>query len=775
MNQQHIRLRLSLIVCILAVSSGLPGKDPKPIEPDGATGSDGDNPGQTGLGNEKKLSMLLRFVGGPKNEPLAGMKVKITSGYSDKQKNFGSHTTDETGTIKVSLPPAFYELELSSDKELPYLPVEMVWNKASRGPAPDLSLNVTKTGVEKWLAGKRRDDGYEPNVAAGLPRITYTLLPACELTLRAVDVETGEGLPGAEFYKQNDAGEDWARAIEGENIGTRFPYLKPVPDDEQLTDKNGNFRRLIGANHGFVYGVWKSPAGYEEVEPSIQEEVRWGRARAGFVFKFRRIRFAVRLEPEKKRIKLGEPLTLDFTVTNRIAESRGLQLGGDDRNRLGRPASFKVTVTKSFEVNDVNHDHKMPIPDAGPSLGGISSNVLLKPNGETTVKLKLSDWATITRPGSYRVYVERTLKLFPVKAQDGDRIEWSDAPETEKVKASCDFDVVAADEQSAAEGQEFKTYTQKIHNTEVSFEMVAISGGEFTMGSSDGELGRGVDEGPQHRVRVQSFWMGKCEVTWDEFELWLLQTSLQEAKRKGADRSPLDTKADAVTRPTRPYADLSNGMGTRGCPAICISQHAAKKYCEWLSAKTSLYYRLPTEAEWEYACRAGTTTAYSFGDDPSLLDAYAWHDGNCEVDGVKKYHPVGLKKPNPWGLHDMHGNVAEWVQDKYEAGFYKASPANQVAESPLCIARLEYPRVTRGGSWMSEPSLTRSAARQASTEKWKESDPQAPKSAWYITDAPFVGFRVVRPLRPPPQDERKSQHLDAVVPTDVVERRLPGD
>jgi formylglycine-generating enzyme required for sulfatase activity len=334
---------------------------------------------------------------------------------------------------------------------------------------------------------------------------------------------------------------------------------------------------------------------------------------------------------------------------------------------------------------------------------------------------------------------------------------------------------IAAEEQPAAEGKEFQAYRQKIQGTDVSFEMAAIAGGEFTMGSPDGELGRGMDEGPQHRVRVESFWMGKCEVTWNEFELWSLQTTLQEANRKKVNRSPLDLKADAITRPTPSYVDLTHGMGTRGCPAICISQHAAKKYCEWLSAKTGLYYRLPTEAEWEYACRAGTDTAYSFGDDPSLLDEYAWHDGNCEVDGARQYHPVGLKKPNPWGLYDMHGNVAEWVQDKYEASFYNVSSADQIADSPLCIAIREYPRVTRGGSWMSQPSLTRSAARQPSTKKWKESDPNIPQSAWYITDAPFVGFRVVRPLRTPTLEERKRQRLDAVVPSDVVENRLMVD
>ena len=314
--------------------------------------------------------------------------------------------------------------------------------------------------------------------------------------------------------------------------------------------------------------------------------------------------------------------------------------------------------------------------------------------------------------------------------------------------------------------QQFKPYKQKI-STNVSFEMVPITGGEFTMGSPDIEPGRAADEGPQHRVSVESFWMGKCEVTWDEFEQWSLLKSIQASPRDSVP-SPLDLKADAVTRPTPSYVDLSQGMGTSGHPAICVTQHAAKKYCEWLSEKTGLYHRLPTEAEWEYACRAGTTTAYSFGDDASRLSEYAWHDGN----GDDKYHPVGLKKPNPWGLHDMHGNVAEWVQDKYEPDSYKSFPADQAALSPLRIAMREYPRVTRGGSWMSESSQTRSAARLPSNPQWMESDPQLPKSAWYITDAPFVGFRVVRPLRTPTVKEREKLHLDAVVPTDVVERRL---
>ena len=328
----------------------------------------------------------------------------------------------------------------------------------------------------------------------------------------------------------------------------------------------------------------------------------------------------------------------------------------------------------------------------------------------------------------------------------------------------------AADDAAKTE-TEMKPYTQKIAHTEVTFDMVPIRAGEVLMGSPASEPGRGDDEGPQHKVKIEPFWMGKHEVRWDEFELWSLMMDSKLRKFQSIAATPLDKKADAITKPTPPYTDMSFGMGKDGgYPAICMTQHAAKMYCEWLSAKTGLYHRLPTEAEWEYACRAGTTTAYSFGDDPSKIDDYAWHTGNCEVDGDKKYHPVGKKKPNPWGLYDMHGNVAEWVQDKYEPDFYKKFPADKAAVFPVNLADTEYPRVARGGSWMFEPLKARSATRLASDPDWKQQDPQLPKSAWYMTDALFVGFRVIRPLRVPTEDERKNLRLDAVLPIDSKAR-----
>jgi formylglycine-generating enzyme required for sulfatase activity len=304
--------------------------------------------------------------------------------------------------------------------------------------------------------------------------------------------------------------------------------------------------------------------------------------------------------------------------------------------------------------------------------------------------------------------------------------------------------------------KEMKAYTQKISGTDVTFDMVPIPGGEFLMGSPESEKKRKPDEGPQHRVRVEPFWMGKHEVTWDEYDVWSFNLDIQRRKIEGKAATDIDKLSDAVTRPTKPYTDMTFDMGHDGFPAICMTQLAAKMYCRWLSAKTGHYYRLPTEAEWEYACRAGTTTAYSFGDDPAQLDDYAWHYDNSD----EKYHKIGLKKPNPWGLYDMHGNVAEWVLDQYHADFYSKFAKQEVAVNPLAVPTKIYERVVRGGSWDDDPEVLRSAARVYSIPDWKIQDPQIPQSIWYLTDALHVGFRVVRPLQVPTEEERLKLILD---------------
>jgi formylglycine-generating enzyme required for sulfatase activity len=171
------------------------------------------------------------------------------------------------------------------------------------------------------------------------------------------------------------------------------------------------------------------------------------------------------------------------------------------------------------------------------------------------------------------------------------------------------------------------------------------------------------------------------------------------------------------------------------------------EYCRWLSEKTGKAYRLPTEAEWEWACRAGTTTAYSFGDDPKVLGEYACFGENSD----EKTFKVGSKKPNPWGLYDMHGNVAEWCLDEYKKDAYALFPLDKPTVEPVLLpGGIRYPHVVRGGSWADEPPQLRSAARRASEKSWLQRDPQSPKSIWWLTDADMVGIRLVRAVEEQP-------------------------
>ncbi|MDP7047896.1 MAG: SUMF1/EgtB/PvdO family nonheme iron enzyme [Verrucomicrobiota bacterium] len=292
-----------------------------------------------------------------------------------------------------------------------------------------------------------------------------------------------------------------------------------------------------------------------------------------------------------------------------------------------------------------------------------------------------------------------------------------------------------------------KPFEDEIPGTGVKFEMLPIPSGEFVMGSPDGESGRKESEGPQHKVKISPFWMAKTETTWNAYTLFIYEEEEKMVMKIRGYKPELNAVSDAVARPTTPYVEMSFGMGTENYPAISMTQHAASTYCKWLTAKTGHYYRLPTEAEWEYACRAGTTTTYSFGNDPASIDDYAWHEGNSNF----KYQKVGTKKPNPWGLHDMHGNVSEWTLDQYFPDIY--ATFKDTASNPFKYGKALYPRVVRGGSWMDKPDGLRSAVRIASSPDWKEQDPQLPKSIWYHTDTQFLGFRVIRPLILPSAEE----------------------
>lgn len=276
-------------------------------------------------------------------------------------------------------------------------------------------------------------------------------------------------------------------------------------------------------------------------------------------------------------------------------------------------------------------------------------------------------------------------------------------------------------------------YTDTIPNTKVTFDMVPVPAGTFVMGSPASEPGRNADEGPEHKVTLKAFYIGAKEVTWSEYDEFAFSLDLQR-KRKLGLAGPKDA-GDVVSRPTPPYADESWGWGKESQPVIGITHYSATKYCEWLCARTGRKYRLPTEAEWEYAARAGTKTAYSFGDDAATVADYAWLKANSE----EQPHVGGQKKPNAWGLFDVHGNAAEWTRDLYDAGSYAASPA----DNPVNDSKELYPHIVRGGSWDDEPARLRTAARRSSVEAWSRRDPQNPKSLWWHTDATFVGFRVV--------------------------------
>lgn len=279
-------------------------------------------------------------------------------------------------------------------------------------------------------------------------------------------------------------------------------------------------------------------------------------------------------------------------------------------------------------------------------------------------------------------------------------------------------------------------YSEKIPGTQVQFNMLPVPGGTFVIGSPGDEPHRKPDEGPQRKIGIKPFWMMETETTWDLFELFI---DLEKSAKIAYANDDIKERADAVSRPSTPYLDPSFGMGKDGYPAISMTQFAALSFCKWLSQVTGKLYRLPTEAEWEYACRAGTTTAYSFGNDTSMLGDYAWYYYNSD----DSYHKVAQKKPNPWGFYDMHGNVAEWTMDQYQKDFY--STIKDGAIDPWRIPTALHPRTVRGGSWEDDAGMLRSAARLESSPDWQKRDPQIPKSFWWNTDAPFLGFRIIRP------------------------------
>lgn len=304
-------------------------------------------------------------------------------------------------------------------------------------------------------------------------------------------------------------------------------------------------------------------------------------------------------------------------------------------------------------------------------------------------------------------------------------------------------------------------YTATIPGTAVTFEMIPVPGGEFLMGSPDSEPGRQASEGPQIRVKIRPFWMQKNEVRWAEYKEYMgLYNIFKKFETSNIRPVKEDKLVDAITAPTElydPTFTYEYGEDPEQ-PAVSMTLYAARQYTKWLSITTGQQYRVPTESEWEYAARAGTQTAYDFGSDAGKLGEHAWFAGNSDEKGPRK---VGLGPANAFGLHDMLGNVAEWVQDEYKADGYTALK-DKAAQGPLTPFEVmgqpavHFPRVVRGGSWQTPAEECRCASRLGSDyDLWKETDPNLPKSPWWMTNDPCrgIGFRMLRSIDELPRAE----------------------
>ena len=232
-----------------------------------------------------------------------------------------------------------------------------------------------------------------------------------------------------------------------------------------------------------------------------------------------------------------------------------------------------------------------------------------------------------------------------------------------------------------------QTYTETLPGTLVSWEMVLVPAGTVNV---DGKT-----------IDVKPFFIARTETTWDMYDMFTVRSD------------PSQDRADAITRPSRPYGAPDYGWGYAGFPAISIARTGAEAFAAFVSARTGKTYRLPTEAEWLLAARlaAGTLPL-----DKSRKESLAWHRGNSN----KRSHPVAKRAADGLGLYDLFGNAAEWVTTDH--GQY----------------------VIRGGSFRDAIENVGPEARAAQDDSWNERDPQLPKSRWWLSDAPFVGFRLVR-------------------------------
>lgn len=292
----------------------------------------------------------------------------------------------------------------------------------------------------------------------------------------------------------------------------------------------------------------------------------------------------------------------------------------------------------------------------------------------------------------------------------------------------------------SVQGQNLRSEVHTVPGTSVTFKMIQVPGGSFMMGSPPSDIGREEDEGPQQKVTLSPFFIGEHEVTFAEWDAFFKNYDVPQTKA---------VKVDAVSRPTAQYIDLTWGMGRDARnPTNSLSQTAAIMYCKWLYEQTGVFFRLPTEAEWEYACRAGSPTSIPAGVTDIREHAFFRENSNS------KYQKVKQLKPNAWGLYDMLGNLTEWTLDQYDATAYENFAEG--VKDPVSKPGPRYPRTTRGGSYQDEKSEIRCTNRIPSRADWNQRDPQIPKSRWWLTDAAFMGFRLVRPVKQPSKEEIES-------------------
>ncbi len=302
----------------------------------------------------------------------------------------------------------------------------------------------------------------------------------------------------------------------------------------------------------------------------------------------------------------------------------------------------------------------------------------------------------------------------------------------------------------------FADYVEQIPGTMASFKMVAIPGGTFKMGSTEKEAFHKADESPVREVTISPFFMAEVEVTWDQYWAFYGQT-MSEGRTSPesvyANNTNPDVDVDGISGPTPPFGFPDQGWGAGDRPAITMTHYAAETFCQWLSLKTGKKYRLPTEAEWEYAARGGTETAYFFAGNPKdYSDQGFWRKFfSAKTEEISSYviysknsknktQEPSAVKANPFGLKNMLGNVMEYCADKYDPEAYSKTEAS--VKDPISTTGEEW--VVRGGNYTSDAENLRCASRDFTKhEAWLKTDPQQPQSIWWYSDIKGIGFRVV--------------------------------